>query len=663
MRWLRLGGVDRGESGGRQGGSRFCRDERGVRGGVVYLKPFTKFRQVRRDEMARSRREFLAQGSMGLVGVAMATTSGAQTPQASSPGSPTAGAPPAFGTAAAVGPKVDAETFAVAEKLVQVEMTAKDRAEAAGNWQQSMAAVVERRVGPRKLALGYGDVPATVWFPEMKVAGAAERAAGTTAAMKSAAEGAPAMPMDDAAIAFAPVTHLAEWIRTKQMTSERLTKIYLARLKTYQPVLNCVITLTEEHALEQARAADKEIAEGKYRGPLHGIPWGAKDLLDTAGIRTTWGAEPFERRVPVEDATVTQRLNEAGAVLVAKLSLGALALNDVWFGGQTKNPWNLDEGASGSSAGPGAAVAAGLVGFAIGSETQGSIVSPSMRCGVTGLRPTFGRVPRTGAMTLSWSCDKLGPMARRVEDTLLVLEAISGPDGKDVACVVEGAAATLKTQISFGNDKEKMKVGYFPKWMQEAPATEVDRKALETAKTLGMELVEVSLPDWPYDSLNVILFAESAAAFEEITLNHEVDELKMQVPDAWPNTFRQSRFLSAVDFVQADRLRRKVAVEFAKVMAQVDVLLVPSLRDEFLVITNFTGHPSLTLRAGFVEVSEERSDWAPDPQHPLKKFSPPRRVPHGVTLVGQLFGEAMMVQAGTALEQAFGVAGERPGGF
>jgi len=273
---------------------------------------------------------------------------------------------------------------------------------------------------------------------------------------------------------------------------------------------------------------------------------------------------------------------------------------------------------------------------------------------VTGLRPTFGRVPRTGAMALSWSCDKLGPMARYVGDVALVLEAISGPDGNDVACVPEGASHLT------GKDLKGLKVGYFPKWMQEAPATEVDRNAVKTAMKLGIELVQVSLPDWPYDSLNVILFAESAAAFEEITLNHQVDELKMQVPDAWPNTFRQSRFLSAVDFVQADRLRRKVAVEFAKVMAQVDLLLVPSLRDEFLVITNFTGHPSLTLRAGFVEVSEERSDWAPDPAKPLKKFSPPRRVPHGVTLVGRLFDEGTIVQAGMAMESAFGVAGERP---
>jgi Asp-tRNA(Asn)/Glu-tRNA(Gln) amidotransferase A subunit family amidase len=321
------------------------------------------------------------------------------------------------------------------------------------------------------------------------------------------------------------------------------------------------------------------------------------------------------------------------------------------------NPWLIEEGSSGSSAGPAAAVAAGLVGFAIGSETQGSIVSPSMRCGVTGLRPTYGRVPRTGAMTLSWTCDKLGPMARSVEDTLLVLHAITGPDPGDVASVPS------KLTFDSAADITRLRVGYIPAWMKEAPATDVDRAALETVKKLGMKTVEVSLPDWPYDSLNIILFAEAAAAFEELTLSGKVDELKMQVPDAWPNTFRQSRFLSAVDFVQADRFRRKVALEMERVFSQVDLLLVPSLRDEFLVITNFTGHPSLTFRAGFVEVSEARSDWAPNPANPLPKFAPPRRVPYGVTLVGRLFDEGTMAQAGIALERAFDVAATRPPGF
>jgi Asp-tRNA(Asn)/Glu-tRNA(Gln) amidotransferase A subunit family amidase len=321
------------------------------------------------------------------------------------------------------------------------------------------------------------------------------------------------------------------------------------------------------------------------------------------------------------------------------------------------NPWLLEEGSSGSSAGPGASTAAGLVAFAIGSETGGSIVSPSMRCGVTGLRPTYGRVPRTGAMTLCWSLDKLGPMARSVEDTVLVLNAISGPDAGDTASVPSGLSFNAEASV------KGLRLGYFPAWMKDAPATDVDRAALETARKLGMELVEVSIPDWPYDSLNLILFAEASAAFEELTLSHKVDELKAQVPDAWPNTFRQARFLSAVDFVQADRFRRKVAKEMAWVFEKVDLLLVPSLRDEMLVITNNTGHPSLTLRAGWVEVSEARSDWAPDPHHPLPKFSPPRRVPHGITLIGRLFDEGTLVQAGMAFEAAFGVVQEHPQGF
>lgn len=317
----------------------------------------------------------------------------------------------------------------------------------------------------------------------------------------------------------------------------------------------------------------------------------------------------------------------------------------------------LEEGSSGSSAGPGAATAAGLVGFAIGSETGGSIVSPSMRCGVTGLRPTYGRVPRTGAMTLCWSLDKLGPMTRSVEDAILVLDAISGPDPGDFASV----PSTLSFHA--GADVSGLRVGYFPAWMKESPATDVDRAALETVKKLGMTPVQVAIPDWPYDSLNLILFAEAAAAFQELTLSHKVDELKAQVPDAWPNVFRQARFLSAVDFVQADRFRRKVAGEMARVFSEVDLLLVPSLRDEMLVITNNTGHPSLTLRAGFVEVSEARSDWAPDPAHPLPRFSPPRRVPHGVTLIGRLFDEGTVAQAGMALEVAFNVAQEHAPGF
>ncbi|HXE07309.1 MAG TPA: amidase [Acidobacteriaceae bacterium] len=571
------------------------------------------------------------------------------------------GMPPAFGTSPAVGPAVSAETFAQAEKLVQVEMTPAERVQAAGSWRESMAALYERRTGPRKVHLEDSLAPATVWNPRMAAIGGVAQpntSVPTNSGAMVVIDRVPVLPAREEDIAYAPVTLLAGWIKTKQITSERLTQIYMARLERFDAQLRCVITLTKDHALEQARAADREIEAGKYRGPLHGIPWGAKDLLDTAGIATTYGAEPFRNRIPEKDSAVVAKLNEAGAVLVAKLSMGALALNDVWFGGQTMNPWLPEEGSSGSSAGPGAAVAAGLVGFAIGSETQGSIVSPTMRCGITGLRPTFGRVPRTGAMTLSWTCDKLGPMARSVEDTMLVLEAISGYDAGDT-----GSAESAALERAAGTDLAKLRVGYIPAWTNAPSATDVDRAAVETVKRLGMTVVPVTLPDWPYDSLNVILFAEAGASFEELTLSHGVDQLKMQVPDAWPNTSRQARFLSAVDFVQADRLRRKVALEMQRVFSEVDLLLVPSLRDEFLVITNFTGHPSLTLRAGFVEVSQARSDWAPDPAHPLPKFSPPRRVPHGVTLVGGLFDEAMLGAAGTALEQAFGVRGERPPGF
>jgi Asp-tRNA(Asn)/Glu-tRNA(Gln) amidotransferase A subunit family amidase len=598
--------------------------------------------------MSKSRRNFLASTSISLLGAATACSN-----KKHAPSELPAGTPPAFGTAPPVGPQVSASTFAEAQKLMQVDLRSSDRVLAAGNWRNSMAALYERRIGPRKVALEPALAPWSRWNAVLP---------GQTAGpdrelfVRSRLDPGP-LPENDEDIAFAPVTRLSRWIELRKLTTQRLTQIYLTRLERFDPKLHCVITLTRELALAQARKADEEIAAGKYRGPLHGIPWGAKDLLDTAGIPTTYGAEPYRERVPSEDAAVVKRLNDAGAVLVAKLSMGALALNDIWFGGQTMNPWLPEEGSSGSSAGPGAATAAGLVAFAVGSETGGSIIGPSMRCGVTGLRPTFGRVPRTGAMTLCWSLDKLGPMTRSVEDAMLVLQAVSGPDPGDLS------SAPSRLDFDAGANILGLRVGYFPGWMKENPATDVDRAALETVKKLGMTPIEVNLPDWPYDSLNVILFAEAAAAFEELTLSGGLDQLKVQVPDAWPNSFRQARFLSAVDFVQADRFRRKVAQEMARVFSQVDLLLVPSLRDEILVITNATGHPSLTLRAGFVEVDEARSDWAPDPKNPLPKFSPPRRVPHGVTLIGKLFDEGVIGSVGLALERSLDVVGQRPPGF
>jgi len=606
--------------------------------------------------MSKSRREFLAQMAASVLGVAVSPELIGQQQHPTPPsqaGEPPAGTPPAFGTAPPVGPVVSPATFAEGEKLVRVEMTAAERNQAAGNWRSAMAPLYERRTGPHKVAIESTDLPYSLWnpvFPGEKAGPERNQFIWTNADPGQ-------LPKNDEDIAFAPVTHLAGWLRKRQITSARLTELYLDRLKRFDPKLRCVITLTSDLASEQAKQADREISAGKYRGPLHGVPWGAKDLLDSAGIPTTYGAEPYRNRVPKDNAAVVKRLHDAGAVLVAKLSLGALALNDVWFGGQTMNPWNLDEGSSGSSAGPGAATSAGLVGFAIGSETGGSIVGPSMRCGITGLRPTYGRVARTGAMTLCWSLDKLGPMTRYVEDAMVVLHAISGPDPGDLNSVPSKLDYDANAPVT------GLRVGYFPAWMKQAPATDVDRAALETVKKIGMVPVEVSIPEWPYDSLDLILFAEAAAAFEELTLSRQVDELKMQVPDAWPNVFRQSRFLSAVDFVQSDRLRRKVAKEMARVFRDVDLLLVPSLRDEMLTITNFTGQPSLTLRAGFIHISQARSDWAPDPAHPMPKFSPARRVPHGMTLIGKLFEEGTLGRAGLALEQAFKVADERPPGF
>jgi Asp-tRNA(Asn)/Glu-tRNA(Gln) amidotransferase A subunit family amidase len=601
-----------------------------------------------------TRRQFLIRAPLGALVAAVvwnaAPPANSQTPS-QTPATP--GAPPTFGTGVGSGPVVTQGTFAEAEKLMQVTMTSAERQQAADSWRTSLAPYLERRAGPRKVAIAATDAPATLWnpvLPGIAISPLRDHFA------RSKADDVP-LPSADETIAFSPVTQLSRWIESRQLTSERLTNIYLSRIERLDGRIRSIITLTKDHALARARGCDAEIAIGKYRGPLHGIPYGVKDLLDTKDIPTTYGAEPFRGRVPSVDSAVVRRLNQAGAVLVAKLSLGALALNDIWFGGQTMNPWLLEEGASGSSAGPGAATAAALVAFSIGSETGGSIVSPAMRCGVTGLRPTFGRVPRTGAMTLCWSLDKLGPMTRTVEDAMLVLHAITGPDAGDPSSVASQLDFDATAPVA------GLKVGYIAQWMKESPATDVDRAAMETMKKLRMELQEVTLPDWPYSSLMPILFAEGAASFEELALNNQLGSLKVQVKDAWPNLFRETRFLSAVDFVQADRLRRKVALEMARVFKEVDLLIVPSLRDEQLTITNFTGHPSLTLRAGFVNVSEARSDWASDPANPLPKFNPPRRVPHGITILGRLFDDGLIGQVGLALERAFGVTGEKPAGF
>src|SRR5712691_8081108 len=442
-----------------------------------------------------TRRQFLIRAPLAVLVAAAACRNKSQS--LSSQSTPvTPGAPPTFGTGTGTGPAVTPETFAEAEKLMQVTMTPAERQQAADTWRTSLAQYLERRTGPRKVAIAATDSPAALWNPMLPgIAVLPSR----DQFVRSKPDGAP-LPSADAEIAFAPVTQLSRWIESKKLTSERLTNIYLDRIARLDPKIRSIITLTKDHALARAKAADAEIAGGKYRGPLHGIPYGVKDLLDTKDIPTTYGAEPFRNRVPSADSEVVRRLNDAGAVLLAKLSLGALALNDIWFGGQTMNPWVLEEGASGSSAGPGAATAAALVAFSVGSETGGSIVSPAMRCGVTGLRPTFGRVPRTGAMTLCWSLDKLGPMTRGVEDAMLVLQAITGPDAGDVSSVPS------RLEFDATGSVKGLRVGYFPAWMKEAPATDVDRAGLETVRKVGMIPVQVSLPDWPYGSLLHVLF-------------------------------------------------------------------------------------------------------------------------------------------------------------
>src|SRR5258708_7651581 len=477
--------------------------------------------------MSKSRRQFLTRTSGGVVGGGGAPVIPAADMHVDSqqPTQPPPGAPPAFGTGPAVGSEVAGGTLSEAEKLEQVQLTSAERTVAAESWRVNLASVYERRTGPRKVALESNVAP---WSRYVSALPGERVGPQRDQFVRTKSDPGP-LPTNDADIAFAPVTRLSRWIEQRKLTSERLTQIYLRRIEQFDPKLRCIITVTRELALSQAKNADREIAAGKYRGPLHGMPWGGKDLLDTAGIPTTYGAEPYRNRIPKEDAAVVKRLHAAGAVLLAKLSLGALALNDIWFGGQTVNPWLLEEGASGSSPGPRAATAARLVGFSIGSETGGSIVSPSMRCGITGLRPTYGRVPRTGAMTLCWSLDKLGPMTRTVEDALLVLQAISGTDPGDLSSV--------PSRLDFDSNAsvKGLRVRYFPTWRNQPPATDANRAALAILPKLGLAPVEVSLPNWPYNSLNLVLFAEAAAAFDELTLSHCVDQLKVHTPYPWPD--------------------------------------------------------------------------------------------------------------------------------
>ena len=401
-------------------------------------------------------------------------------------------------------------------------------------------------------------------------------------------------------VAFFTATQLAELIRTLQVTSTDLTKMYLARLKKYGPKLLCVVTLTEDLALKQAADADREIKAGKYRGPLHGIPCGVKDLFATKGIKTTWGAEPYRDQMIDYDSTVVERLRDAGAVLMAKLSMGALAQGGRWFGGMTRNPWQVDDvqqGSSGSSAGPASATAAGLVGFSIGTETLGSIVSPSSRCGCAGLRPTYGRVSRHGAMGLSWTMDKIGPICRGVEDLAAALSAIYGPDQRDIT--VGDAPFNWTPEVPLS----KMRIGYL-KAEFEAVTNEKQKalykEALDALRTAGAVLEQIELPKFSTGSLRVILVAEAAAAFDDITRDGRVNELSGQAPGDWPNTFRTSRFIPAVEYIRAQRARTLLMYEMDKLMSKWDVFVSPT-GSASLLVTNLTGHPQVCVPCGFID--------------------------------------------------------------
>jgi Asp-tRNA(Asn)/Glu-tRNA(Gln) amidotransferase A subunit family amidase len=425
------------------------------------------------------------------------------------------------------------------------------------------------------------------------------------------------LPTNPDDLAFYSVSELAALIKTRQITSEKLTRFYLERLRKYGPSLECVVTLTEELALQQARRADAEMRAGKYRGPLHGIPYAAKDLLAAKAIRTTWGAAPYTNQVFDKDATVIQRLEQAGAVLVAKTTMGELAMGETWFGGMTRNPWNRKEGSSGSSAGSCAGTAAGLFPFAIGTETLGSIVSPCDRCGVTGLRPTYGRVSRSGAMTLSWSMDKIGPICRTVEDCAIVFNAIYGPDGVD---------QTLY-DLPFNYDPKlkwrKLRIGYLKADFEKETGERKQNSeaALQCLRRLGANLVPIQLPDYPVGNISFLLSTEGSTAFDDLTRSGRDDLLKQQERGSWPNTFRRRRFVPAVEYLQAQRIRYLLIQDTAKVFEKVDLFLAPSFAGKSLLLSNLTGHPCVVVPNGFSKVG----------------------TPTSICFIGKLFGEAELL--------------------
>jgi Asp-tRNA(Asn)/Glu-tRNA(Gln) amidotransferase A subunit family amidase len=530
---------------------------------------------------------------------------------------------------------ITAEILAAAETLLGIRYTDAERALMLDNLPPQLERALRSRALGHPASLG----PATKFDPRLP-GFAMPKAAPFVFTPPDIA-----LPESDEDIAFAPVTALAGWIKRQQLSSTRLTRIYLDRIDKLNGRLLCYATVTAESALAYAKELDDQIALGGWLGPLHGIPYGLKDIIDTAGVATAWGAEPYQNRIPDQDAFVTKILRQAGAVMLGKTTVGALAYGDLWYGGRTRNPWNLDEGSSGSSAGSACATAAGLAAFAIGTETLGSIVSPATRCGAVGLRPTYGRVSRRGAMPLCWSLDKIGPICRSVEDTGLVLDALNQPDPADPFQIFAPFGPTPDARIA------GLRLGYFPEDFASEETTELERQAFETAKSLGLALVKLTRPDLPYESLMNILFAEAAAAHEELTLSGRDDLLTWQDAEAWPNRFRKARFLSAVDHVQLDRLRRLVMQAMDQNFRQADVIIGPCFR--MLGITNFTGHPSLCMPVGLM-ASATREPVSLSGNSGIQKLEgETRQVPHAICLHAGLFNEAALLAVGQALEAKF----------
>ena len=534
-----------------------------------------------------------------------------------------------------------------AERLVGIAYTAAERVQMVENLEGQIASAIARR----KFRFDNSMPTASRFDPRLP--NFRMPAPGSPQFSRAAVR---PLPEDEADIAFASIGELAAWIGSGALTSRRLTEIFLSRIDAIGPKLECYAAVTAKRALAEADAADALLRGGVNLGPLHGLPYGLKDLFDTKGIATGWGAEPYRDRVPAADATIMRKLRAAGAVLLGKTTVGALAYNDIWYGGWTRNPWNINEGSSGSSAGSASATAAGLCAFSIGTETLGSITSPSQRCGTTGLRPTFGRVSRAGTMALCWSLDKIGPICRYVEDTAIVLAAINGRDDADRFSIDAPFRFDAEADIA------GLKLGYLPEAFGEG-ATEVDHAALAASRRLGVEVVEVSLPALPYEALMNMVYAEAAAAFEDLTLSNLDDTLKWQDDGAWPNTFRKARFLSAVDHVQLDRLRYRVMLALDEIFNNVDAVIGPFMTGPMLIASNFTGHPCLHLRAGFLQLATRGAAslgsgklTTGEPEAAGRTFN----VPQGVSLWGRLFEEGPILNLGMALEKELGVAAVRP---